>query len=55
MKYNDHQCIIDYWGGIYLDANYFFGISGANLSFNVVHVDSVVINVLINNKQVEGK
>ena len=38
------------------DAKLYYGIPGAILSFNVVHVDSAVIIVLFKkvNKQVEG-
>ena len=39
------QCVIDYWGER-LDAKLFYGMPGAILSFNVVHMDSVVIIVL---------
>ena len=47
MKCNSHltfQCVIDYWG-VHSDAKLFYGMPGAILSFNVVHVDSVVIIV----------
>ena len=54
-KRNGHptfQCVIDYWG---TRSN--AKMPGAILSFNVVHLDSVVIIVLLKkvNKQVEGK
>ena len=40
------QCVINYWG-VRLDAKLFYGMPGTILSFNVVHVDSVVIIVLL--------
>ena len=49
MKHSGHlifQCIIDYRGAR-LDAKLFYGMPGAILSFNVVHLDSVVIIVLL--------
>ena len=50
------KCVIDYWG-TRLDAKIFYGMSGTILSFNVVHVNSVVIIVLLKSKQtsLEGK
>ena len=49
MKHNYHltfQCVINYWGAR-SDAKLFYEIPGAILSFNVVHMDSVVITVLL--------
>ena len=49
IKRNGHlnfQCIIDYWGAR-SDTKLCYGMPGAILSFNVVHVDSVVISVLL--------
>ena len=62
MKRNGHltfQCVIDYWG-THSDAKLFYGMPGTSpgafLSFNVAHMDSIVIIVLLKvNKQVEGK
>ena len=41
-----NQCVIDYWG-MRVGPKLFYGMPGAILSFNVVHVDSVVIIVLL--------
>ena len=48
MKRNDHitfQCVIDYRGER-SDVKLFYGMPGAILSFNMAHMDSVVIIVL---------
>ena len=54
MKHNGYltfQYVIDYWGA-HSDTKYFYGMLGAIVSFNVVHVDSVVIIVSLKvNKQ----
>ena len=44
----------DYWG-TRLDTKLFYGMSGTILSFNVVHMDSVVIIVLLKSKQRSGR
>ena len=49
MKRNGHltvQCIIDYWG-THSDAKLFYGMPGAILSFNVVHVDVVHVDSVV--------
>ena len=53
MKRKGHltfQCIIDYWAE-HSNTKLYYGIPGTILSFNVVHVDSVVIIVLLKSKQ----
>ena len=50
MKHNDHltfQCVIDNGGGACSDVKLFYEMPGTILSFNVVHVDLVVIIVLL--------
>ena len=51
MKHDGHltfQCVIDYCG-VCSDAKLLYGMPGTILSFDVVHVDSVVIKKSIKN------
>ena len=51
MKHNGHltfQCVIDYWG-VCSNAKLLYGMPLTILSFDVVHVDSVVIKKSIKN------
>ena len=49
MKHNGHltfQYVFDYWSTHFIDARLFYGMPDVIVSFDVVHVDSVVIIML---------